>query len=225
MLRGAITMLMFDLHCHCLFSDGELIPAELVRRLEIMNYKAVAITDHADSSNIDFIIPRMVKAAEDINRYSPTKLIPGIELTHVHPELIAPLTQQARELGARIVVCHGETIVEPVIPGTNRAAIMAGVDILAHPGLIAPDDVISAAEKGVRLEISGRKGHSLTNGHVARLAQQHGAMLTINSDGHAPGDFMTAEFARQAGHGAGISAVDVERLYENVWEWLKTLLH
>ncbi len=218
-------MLMFDLHCHCLFSDGELIPAELVRRLEIMNYRAVAITDHADSSNIDFIIPRMVQAAEDINKYSSTKLIPGIELTHVHPELIAPLTGQARELGARIVVCHGETIVEPVIPGTNRAAIEAGVDILAHPGLIAPDDVISAAAKGVRLEISGRKGHSLTNGHVARLAQQHGAMLTINSDGHAPGDFMTAEFARQVGHGAGISAVDVERLYENVWEWLKTLIN
>ena len=218
-------MLMFDLHCHCLFSDGELIPAELVRRLEIMNYRAVAITDHADSSNIDFIIPRMVQAAEDINKYSSTKLIPGIELTHVHPELIAPLTGQAREFGARIVVCHGETIVEPVIPGTNRAAIEAGVDILAHPGLIPPDDVISAAAKGVRLEISGRKGHSLTNGHVARLAQQHGAMLTINSDGHAPGDFMTAEFARQVGHGAGISAVDVERLYENVWEWLKTLIN
>jgi len=216
-------MLMFDLHCHCLFSDGELIPAELVRRLEIMDYNAVAITDHADSSNIDFIIPRLIKAARDINRYSSTVLIPGIELTHVHPELIAPLTEEARKLGAKIVVCHGETLVEPVIPGTNRAAIEAGVDILAHPGLISPEDVQLARKQGVRLEISGRKGHSLTNGHVARLARQYGAGLIINSDGHAPGDFMSPEFARQVGHGAGISAVEVERLYGNVWEWLKPL--
>ena len=216
-------MLMFDLHCHCLFSDGELIPAELVRRLEVMEYTAVAITDHADSSNIDFIIPRVVKAAEAINRYSSTKLIPGIELTHVHPELIAPLAKKSRELGARIVVCHGETIVEPVAEGTNSAAIEADVDILAHPGLIAPDDVRRAAEKGIHLEISGRKGHSLTNGHVASLAQRYGAPLVINSDGHAPGDFMSAEFARKVGHGAGISAVDVERIYENVHRWLKSI--
>lgn len=217
-------MLMSDLHCHSLFSDGELVPAELVRRLEMMNYNAVAITDHADSSNLDFIVPRIVKAAAEINRYSETKLIPGIELTHVHPGLIGALTQEARGLGARIVVCHGETIVEPVIPGTNQAALEAGVDILAHPGLISPDDVMLAAEKGVRLEISGRKGHGLTNGHVAQLAGRHGAMLIINSDGHAPGDFMTPEFARQVGHGAGISAVDVERLYKDMWEWLKSLM-
>ncbi len=217
-------MLMFDLHCHCLFSDGELIPAELVRRLEVKNYNAVAITDHADSSNIDFIIPRIVKAAEDINRFSPVHLIPGIELTHVHPEMIAPLAAQARELGAKIVVCHGETIAEPVIPGTNRAAIEADVDILAHPGLISPDDVQLASERGVRLEISGRKGHGLTNGHVASLAARYDALLVINSDGHAPGVLMSPEFARQVGIGAGISAVDVERIYENVWEWLKGLL-
>ncbi len=216
-------MIMFDLHCHCLFSDGELIPAELVRRLEVMNYKAVAITDHADSSNIDFIIPRIVKAARDINRFSPVMLIPGIELTHVHPELVAPLAAESRKLGAKIVVCHGETIAEPVMPGTNRAAIEACVDILAHPGLIAPDDVELAAKNGVRLEISGRKGHSLTNGHVASLAARYGAMLTINSDGHAPGDFMSPEFARQVGIGAGISAVDVERLYEKNWDWLKEI--
>ena len=216
-------MLMFDLHCHSLFSDGELVPSELVRRLEIMEYTAVAITDHADSSNIDFIVPRIVKAANEINRYSATRLIPGIELTHVHPELIEPLTNEARKLGAGIVVCHGETITEPVIPGTNQAALKAGVDILAHPGLISPEDVRLAAEKGVRLEISGRKGHGLTNGHVAKLAARYGAMLIINSDGHAPGDFMSPEFARQVGHGAGISSVDVERLYENISEWLKPL--
>ncbi len=52
---------MIDLHTHSIFSDGELVPAEHLRRVESLGYEAVAITDHADSSNLDFIIPRIVK--------------------------------------------------------------------------------------------------------------------------------------------------------------------
>ncbi|MDO9463638.1 MAG: PHP domain-containing protein, partial [Deltaproteobacteria bacterium] len=72
---------MIDFHTHSLFSDGELLPSELVRRVECLGYEFVAISDHADSSNIDLIIPRITKVAADINRYSKTRLIPGIELT------------------------------------------------------------------------------------------------------------------------------------------------
>ena len=196
---------MIDLHTHTLFSDGELVPAEHLRRVEVLGYKAVAITDHADSSNIDWIIPRIVQAAKDLNRYSKTLLIPGIELTHVPPEMFAELTAKARKLGALIVVAHGETVVEPVRPGTNRAAIEAEVDILSHPGLITRDDAKMAAQKGVFLELSGRKGHSLTNGHVARIAQETGALLAVNADAHGPGDFLTAQMAETVALGAGIS--------------------
>ncbi|NTW17979.1 MAG: PHP domain-containing protein, partial [Syntrophaceae bacterium] len=48
---------MIDLHTHSIFSDGELIPSELVRRAQVTGYRAIAITDHADHSNIDIIIP------------------------------------------------------------------------------------------------------------------------------------------------------------------------
>jgi histidinol phosphatase-like PHP family hydrolase len=196
---------MIDLHTHTFFSDGELVPAEHLRRVEVLGYRAVAITDHADSSNMDWIIPRIVQAAKDLNRYSKTMLIPGIELTHVPPEMLAGLTARARELGARIVVAHGETVVEPVRPGTNRAAIEAKVDILSHPGLITREDAILAAQKGVFLELSGRKGHSLTNGHVAKIAQETGALLALNADAHGPGDFLTAQMAENVALGAGVS--------------------
>jgi histidinol phosphatase-like PHP family hydrolase len=215
---------MFDLHCHSLFSDGGLIPSELVRRLEVMNYKAVAITDHVDSSNLDFIIPRLIKAAKDINRHSSVRLIPGAEITHVHPDMIAPLAKDARHLGCDILVCHGETIVEPVCPGTNRAAIEADIDILAHPGLISEKEVKLAAQNGVFLELSGRKGHSLTNGHVAKLAKVHGAKLIINSDAHAPEDFMSAEKARKVGLGAGLRSEEVESIYKAAWNWIRSLI-
>ena len=197
---------MIDLHTHTLFSDGELVPSEHLRRVEVLGYKAVAITDHADSSNLDFIIPRIVQVAADLNKYSTTILVPGIELTHVPPEMFADLTARARKLGAKIVVAHGETVVEPVQPGTNRAAIEAGVDILSHPGMISKEDAELATKKGVFLELSGRKGHSLTNGHVARMALETGAKLAVNADAHAPGDFMDEKRAEMVALGAGISA-------------------
>jgi putative hydrolase len=196
--------MMIDLHTHSFFSDGELIPSELIRRFESLGYAAVAITDHADSSNLDFVIPRLVRVAVDLNNSQSVKVIPGIELTHVPPALIGPLVIKARELGAALVIIHGETIVEPVAQGTNRAAIDAGADILAHPGLITEEDAKLAAERGILLEISSRGGHSYTNGHVAKTAAKTGAELILNSDTHSPENMMTEAFARRILEGAGL---------------------
>lgn len=206
---------MIDLHTHSLFSDGELIPSELVRRAEAIGYRAVALTDHADSSNLDFIIPRIVKVAKELNEAQSVKVVPGVELTHVPPSLIGRLVVKARDLGAALVIVHGETIVEPVAPGTNRAGLEAGADILAHPGLITSDEAAIAAQKGIFLEISGRSGHSFTNGHVAKVAIEVGAKLVLNSDGHSPNDLMTQELARKLVEGAGLPKGSLEGLLSN----------
>ena len=203
---------MIDLHTHTLFSDGQLVPAEHLRRVEVLGYDAIAITDHADSSNLDFIIPRIIRAAEDLNQHSSTRLIAGIELTHVPPAMFSDLVAKARDLGAQVVVGHGETLVEPVMPGTNLAAIEAGVDILAHPGFISQKEAEIAAANDVFLELSGRKGHSLANGYVAKIADQTGALLAINADAHGPGDFLTAEMAEKVALGAGLSAERYEKI-------------
>ena len=197
---------MIDLHTHSFFSDGVLIPSELVRRFESLGYSAVAITDHADSANLDFIIPRMIKLASCLNAVQSVTVIPGIELTHVPPASIATLVREARKLGAALVVIHGETVVEPVAPGTNRAGIESGADILAHPGLISDEDAALAAQKGTLLEITSRSGHSLTNGHVAKAAAKAGAGLVLDSDTHSPENMMTEGFARRVIEGAGLPA-------------------
>ncbi len=207
---------MIDLHTHSFFSDGVLVPAEHLRRVEVLGYTAVAITDHADSSNLDFIIPRLIQVARDLNPLSRTRLLPGVELTHVPPALIGPLVRKARELGAQGVVVHGETIVEPVAPGTNLAAIEAGADILSHPGFISEDEARLAAQMGVFLELSGRKGHCLTNGFVAKMAQRTGANLIVNADAHTPGDFLTAEMARLVAMGAGLSEDEYRQMQKNI---------
>ena len=206
---------MIDLHTHSLFSDGVLLPSELARRACDVGYKALAITDHVDSSNIDFVVPRVAEALREISRYSNITLIPGAEITHVPPELIGKLVARARELGAKIVVVHGETVVEPVMNGTNRAAIEAGADILSHPGLISREDVITAKQKGVALEITSRKGHSLSNGHVAKTAIEAGAELVINTDFHSPEDFITAGWAKIILRSAGIPEDAIEKIFKN----------
>jgi putative hydrolase len=214
---------MIDLHTHSLFSDGTLIPSELVRRSEYLGYSAIGITDHTDSSNIDFIIPRIVQVAKDLNVYQSVKVIPGVELTHVPPDFIGSLVIKARELGAKLVVLHGETIVEPVAKGTNRAGLEAGVDILAHPGLLSLEDARLAAEKGVYLEISARSGHSFTNGHVARLAQETGSRLILDSDAHSVSDLMTEEFAGKVVEGAGLPSGSLSNLLSNARQILEKM--
>ena len=86
---------------------------------------------------------------------------------------------------------------------------------MAHPGLITPQEARLAAEKGVFLEISGRRGHSFTNGHVARIATEMGARLVLNSDSHAPGDFMPRAFAKKVVEGAGLPQDAFEDLLSN----------
>lgn len=205
---------MIDLHTHSLFSDGELLPAELVRRAFVTGYKAIAITDHIDQSNIDFVIPKIVKAVKALKDFVSITVIPGAEITHVPPALIPSMVKEARQMGARIIVVHGETIAEPVAEGTNKAAIEAGADILAHPGIISIEDLLLAKEKGVALEITSRKGHSLSNGHVAQESIKLGVPLVINTDSHSPADLMPVETARKILLAAGIAENRLEAVFE-----------
>lgn len=207
--------MMIDLHTHTIFSDGELIPYELVRRAVAMGYAAIAITDHVDSSNIDLVIPRIVKAMKKLREHVSIEVIPGAEVTHCPPRAIPDLVKEARSLGAKIVVVHGETITEPVLEGTNRAAIEAGADVLAHPGLITTEDILFAKDRGIVLEITSRKGHSLSNGYVAKEAIKFGLSLVVNTDSHGPGDLITKETARKILFAAGVDESRVESVFEN----------
>lgn len=201
----------YELHTHSFLSDGELLPSELIRRAYTRGCIAIAITDHADASNLERVVKELVKLAREQSDNLPITFIPGVEITHVSPPLIPRLARKAKELGAGIVVVHGETIMEPVCPGTNRAAVECpDVDILAHPGFITVEEGALAAENGIYLEISARKWHCLTNGHVVKIARLTGAKLLVNSDAHSPGDLMDPELAKKVAMGAGLEGEELE---------------
>ena len=101
---------------------------------------------------------------------------------------------------------HGETPAEPVEPGTNLAAVSCpDVDVLGHPGLLTAEEAELAARNGVFVELTARRGHSLTNGHVARVGRAAGVRFVVDSDGHAPGDLLTPELALKVARGAGLT--------------------
>lgn len=211
---------MIDLHTHTLLSDGELLPEELLRRYEAKGYTALAITEHVGPSNLEEVMEALLKFWEAVRHHTGLTVLPGVEITHVPPVLIPPLVQRARELGARIVLVHGETMVEPVARGTNRAAIEAKADILAHPGLITPEEARLAAEAGVFLEISARRGHCLTNGHVVRMARECGVRLALGSDAHAPSDILDPMDLLRVARGAGLKDEELERVLKDMEESL-----
>lgn len=206
---------MIDLHTHSVLSDGALLPAELTRRAYVAGYKAIAITDHVDSGNLALVLAQLIKVSKDLNKYMKIKVLPGVEITHVPPQQIPELAGLARKLGAEIIVVHGESPVEPVISGTNLTGLESDIDILAHPGLITEQEVKLAKKRGIYLEISARRGHSLTNGYVAKLARKFGAELVINTDAHSSSELFTKEILRKVGLGAGLSEKEFRGVLEN----------
>ncbi len=194
---------MIDLHTHSTFSDGELIPSELVRRAVVQGYTALAITDHADFTNVEHILS-CVKNVKSLEEDYDIRVFPGVELTHVPPAKMPSLVKKARNLGAEIIVVHGETTVEPVPEGTNHAALSLDIDILAHPGFITLEDAELARDNSIYLELTSRSGHNRTNGHVCRIASETGASLIVNTDSHAPHDLINDETALKIAMGAGL---------------------
>lgn len=204
---------MYDFHTHTFLSDGVLGPIELVRRAQVIGYRGMAITDHVGPGNLEYVVRTLAIDCKAATSRWDILVLPGVEITHVPKEDIDMLAREAKAMGARVVNVHGETIVEPVEPGTNLAAVSSThVDILAHPGLVTPEVASIAADNGVFLEVSGRKGHSYANGHVVRVAREAGARMVLDSDAHAPEDLLTDDFALKVAIGAGLSEADARAL-------------
>ncbi len=203
--------MLYDFHCHTYLSDGELSPVELIRTAFVNGYTAMAITDHG---GMGFLEDRFRELRRDVaaaTRHWPIEVFLGVELTHLPPEAIAEAAAGARAAGAQIVVVHGETMVEPVAPGTNAAALRClDVDVLGHPGLLTAEEAQLAAQTGTLVEISARRGHCLSNGLVVRECLAAGARLIVDSDGHAPTDLLTEARARSVALGAGVPEDQLE---------------
>lgn len=213
---------IIDLHTHTLFSDGDLLPSEIIQRARKREYQVIGLTDHVDHSNYEYILDNLIKAKIELSGHMDIDILIGVEITHVAPSKIESLIYKCRQKGAQIVNVHGETIVEPVEKGTNEAAIKGGANILAHPGFISEKLAALARENHVFLELSYRKGHCLTNGYVAKVAERTGALISIDSDAHAPNDlFPDFETYKKIFLASGLGEEKFDFYFFQIKEFLK----
>jgi len=212
---------MYNLHCHSLLSDGVLLPSEIAVRYAAAGYKAIAITDHVDYSNIKTVVSAILEFCSLWPKETGIEVFPGVELTHLPLSQFKPLADYARSQGIKVIVAHGESIVEPVVKGTNRAAMEADIDILAHPGLISEEDVEFARQQNIFLELTSRKGHRDTNLHVAERCLNLGAHLILNNDSHQPEDIIAPKELEKIGLKAGLSLENIHDIYTKVEKFLE----
>lgn len=178
-----------------------------------MGYQAIALTDHVGLGSLERVIREVAEDCRIAREYWDIIAIPGIELTHLPPQTIAQAAQQAKELGAWLVLVHGETITEPVDKGTNLAAVQSPqVDILAHPGQLTLEEAKLAALNGIFIEINARKGHALSNKHITSLAQKTGAKLLLNSDAHDDKDLLTPPVITAIARGAALEESELHQI-------------
>lgn len=207
--------MLYDFHSHTFHSDGVLSPLELIRRAAVKQYAAIALTDHTGPGSLARIIKEVSEDCKIARSKWNILALPGVELTHLPAAAIDDVAREAKELGAWLVVVHGESPVEPVEEGTNLAAVKSRfVDILAHPGHMTADVAEMAAKNEVFIEITTRRGHCITNAHVAKLASEAGALMLLNSDSHDEDDLLSDQAARETLRQAGINSRKFKQILE-----------
>jgi histidinol phosphatase-like PHP family hydrolase len=214
---------MYDLHTHTILSDGEMLPTELIRRMAVLGYTTVAVTDHVDTSNLTTILGSLALVKESAQLFG-VNLLCGVEITHVPPAQLADIAKEAKNTGADIVIVHGETPVEPVAPGTNHASCTCRyVDVLAHPGMLTAEDAARAAKNNIALEVTSRAGHNRTNGYVVKVAREAGCRIVVNSDAHGPHDLLDKRARFMVAKGAGLTEAECRDILSlNIEEFLSS---
>lgn len=217
--------MIYDFHAHTFLSDGASSPIELVRFAYAYGYSCIALTDHVGYSNMEQIISALKKDARLAEKYWDIKVIAGVELTNVPAGSIGSMAKDAREIGAEVVLVHGECITEEVEQGTNIAGLESEfVDILAHPGLFTAGEAKLAVKNDIYIEITSRKGHCLTNGLVAAMGREAGAKFLLNSDAHCHEDLYRGDFQKEVAAGSGLSESEVRQIFdENIKSFLKKI--
>ena len=215
----------YDFHTHTFLSDGSSSPIELIRFAYAYGYKCIGITDHGSYSNLERVIGSVKKDCELAEKYWDIIAVPGVELTNIPAASVDEMARSAKELGVKMVVVHGESIVEEVEEGTNLAAVKSEyVDMLAHPGIMTSEEAMLAVKNDIYIEITKRVGHSLTNGRVVEIGRKAGVKFLLNSDSHNYTDLYRGDSQKEVALGSGLSIEEYNRIIDyNQKEFLKKI--
>ena len=205
--------MIYDFHTHTFFSDGENSPVELARFAAASDYKCIGFTDHESYCNIDELIDSITKDCKLISKYWDIIAIPGVEISNVPAKSIDEMAKYAKERGAKLVVAHGESLIEKVEPGTNWNAVNSKyVDMLAHPGFLTSEEAVIASNNDIYIELTHRAGHCLSNGIVAKIGTNANVKFLINSDAHGPDSLFCEGWQEIIAFAAGLTKEQVDEI-------------
>lgn len=192
--------------------------AAVLHYASLAGLRFVGLALPSDGSNFSGLTA-LASQVRRLSLYANVEACVGVELRHIPPALLPFMVREAREAGAEFVLVHGETIGDQVEPGTNFAAIEAGADILAHPGLIDEKAAAFAAERGVALEFTSCPKHALANAHVASMALRFGCLLVKGSGARCAAEMPARNFWPQIVRGTDVFGKTNEK--SNLMELLK----
>ncbi|MDR1103833.1 MAG: hypothetical protein LBK92_00505, partial [Endomicrobium sp.] len=101
---------------------------------------------------------------------------------------------------------------------TNFAAVEADIDILAHPGRLSDEVARLAAKNDVKIEITTKSKHGITNKEVTQIALKNKAKLIINTDTHEPEHLLTKKLIEKVLLDAALSADFFTRCKRILWK-------
>jgi putative hydrolase len=89
----------YDFHSHTYLTDGSTSATDMWRQAEVLEHRALAITDHIGLEDPGPLLQRL--RAEAV-AWEDSRLVPliGVEVTHLPPRRIAEAVRAARRAGA-----------------------------------------------------------------------------------------------------------------------------
>ncbi len=217
-----------DLHAHSDWSDGQGSVAEMAAAAGAAGLATLAITDHSQSLAVagGLTAEELASQREEIDAFRALGdqlnlrqgteseiLVDGSldfedaalsELDWVNASVHVAMDQDRDAMTARLL----SAIANPYLGVLGHPT---GRILLGRPGFEYDFDTVfaAAAAAGVALEINSQPKRMDLSSDLARRAAAAGAMLSINSDAHAPSQLEVTRFGVISARRAGLSKSQV----------------
>lgn len=231
-----------DLHVHTDWSDGSVSIEEMVLAARARGYAYVAIADHSGGRGIanGLSVDRLRRQIAEIRavdaRYPDIAVLAASEVDIRADGSMDYADDVLADLDLVVGSIHSAMSQPPdvVTDRLLRAIENPHVDIIGHPtarliggreGVDFDRAVVfaAAARTGTALEVNASPSRLDLRDADVRLALEHGARLTIDTDAHAPDQLDLAEYGVRTARRGGARREDVRNTgtIEELRAWLR----
>lgn len=230
-----VEQLRGDLHAHTTWSDGGASVEDMARAAMALGHEYLVITDHSPRLTVahglspERLAEQLAEIEQVRQRVAPFRILTGMEVD-IHPdgsldlddELLAQLdlvvasvhsklSMDAQQMTRRMVLAAANPHVDVLGHCTGRRLVGRG-----RPQSRFDADLVftACARFGTAVEINCRPERQDPPEELLQLALDHGCLVSIDTDAHAPGQL---EWQPYGADKAVRCEVPVERIV-NTWE-------